>query len=146
VMVYARREEAAAAMAKAYDAPFWSVSLEEAVNHEEVDTVIIALPNHLHEAAVMACVAAKKAVLCTKPLGRNAAEALRMLQAVEAAGIFNGYLEDLLYTPKTLKAMASVRKGALGEILWTRSREAHPGPHSDWFWDIETAGGDAIID
>ncbi len=146
VMVYARREEAATALAGVCDAPFWSVSLEEAVNHEEVDTVVVALPNHLHEAAIQACVKAKKAVLCTKPLGRNAAEALRMLQAVEAAGIFNGYLEDLLYTPKTLKAMQSVRQGRIGQVLWTRSREAHPGPHSDWFWDKETAGGGAIID
>src|SRR5690606_7413541 len=99
-----------------------------------------------HEQAVMACADAKKNVLCTKPLGRNAAEALRMLRAVEEAGIFHGYLEDLLYTPKTLKAINDTRKGALGKILWTRSREAHPGPHSDWFRDKDLAGGGAIID
>jgi hypothetical protein len=28
-------------------------------------------------------------------LGRTAAEAYRMLQAVEEAGVFHGYLEDL---------------------------------------------------
>jgi predicted dehydrogenase len=27
-----------------------------------------------------------------------------------------------------------------------RSRETHPGPHSDWFWDLEQAGGGAIVD
>ena len=32
-----------------------------------------------------------------------------MLEAVEQAGVFGGYLEDLCYTPKTLKAIASVR-------------------------------------
>jgi predicted dehydrogenase len=30
--------------------------------------------------------------------------------------------------------------------LWAKSREAHPGPHSDWFWDIEQAGGGCILD
>ena len=30
--------------------------------------------------------------------------------------------------------------------MWVRSRETHPGPHSDWFWDNELAGGGAIID
>jgi len=35
---------------------------------------------------------------------------------------------------------------ALGKVLWTRSRETHPGPHSDWFWDIEQAGGGCILD
>ena len=103
-------------------------------------------PNNLHEAAVMLCCKHKKAVITTKPLGRNAAEAKRMLEAVEEAGIFNGYLEDLVYTPKFLKAYESVKNGALGRILWAKSRETHPGPHSDWFWDIEQAGGGCILD
>lgn len=84
--------------------------------------------------------------MTTKPLGRNAAEAKRMLLAVEEAGIFNGYLEDLVYTPKFIKAMESVKNGALGRILWAKSRETHPGPHSEWFWDIEQAGGGCILD
>jgi predicted dehydrogenase len=69
-----------------------------------------------------------------------------MLEAVESAGVFAGYLEDLVYTPKTLKALQSVRGGAIGEVLWVRSRETHPGPHSDWFWNRELSGGGAIID
>lgn len=84
--------------------------------------------------------------MTTKPLGRNAAEAKRMLEAVEAAGIFNGYLEDLVYTPKFIKASQSVHEGALGRVLWAKSRETHPGPHSEWFWDIEQAGGGCILD
>jgi predicted dehydrogenase len=79
-------------------------------------------------------------------LGRTAAEAKRMLQMVESAGIFGGYLEDLCYTPKFLKSLASIQQGGIGRVLWTKSREAHPGPHSDWFWDKEKSGGGAIID
>ena len=45
------------------------------------------------------------------------------------AGVFGGYLEDLCYTPKTLKAIASVAAGAIGDVTWVRSRETHPGPH-----------------
>jgi predicted dehydrogenase len=89
---------------------------------------------------------AGKAVLCTKPLARTGAEALEILETVERAGVFHGYLEDLVYTPKTLKTIEAIRAGALGRILWTRSREAHSGPHSAWFWDPEQAGGGAIVD
>jgi predicted dehydrogenase len=39
-----------------------------------------------------------------------------------------------------------VRNGALGKVLWARSRETHPGPHSDWFWNKDISGGGAIID
>jgi predicted dehydrogenase len=69
-----------------------------------------------------------------------------MLDAVERAGVFGGYLEDLVYTPKTLKAVQMVRDGQLGDVTWVRSRETHPGPHSAWFWDAEQAGGGAIVD
>ncbi len=124
----------------------WTTRIEQAVQDPEVDTVIVGLPNNLHREAVLQAAKAGKAVLCTKPLGRTAAEAKEMLEAVEKAGVFHGYLEDLAYTPKTLKALQTVRSGALGKVLWTRSREAHPGPHSDWFLKKEIAGGGAIID
>ena len=84
--------------------------IDDAVGHPDID-VVIGLPNHLHEEAVAAVAAAGKAVLCTKPLGRTAEEAQRIVEVVEQAGVFGGYLEDLVYTPKTLKAVASVRAG-----------------------------------
>ncbi len=134
------------AFAEKHGIPRWTTHLEEAVSAPDVDLVVIGLPNHLHREAVVAAARAGKGILCTKPLARSAAEAREMLDAVEKAGIFNGYLEDLVYTPKTLKALQSVRAGAIGRVLWTRSREAHPGPHSSWFWTKELSGGGAIID
>lgn len=146
VSIYSRREESAKKFAEDYRCDHWTTTMEESIARPEVTVVCIALPNNLHEEAVMLCCKHKKAVITTKPLGRNAEEAKRMLQAVESAGIFNGYLEDLVYTPKFLKAHESVKEGAVGRVLWARSRETHPGPHSDWFWDIEKAGGGCILD
>jgi predicted dehydrogenase len=145
-VVYSRTEERGAAFRERWGIPASTTSVEEAVNHPEVDTVVVGLPNHLHEEAVTAAAAAGKAVLVTKPLARSAAEAGRILASVERAGVFGGYLEDLVYTPKTRKALASTRSGAVGDVLWVRSRETHPGPHSAWFWDAAQAGGGAIVD
>ncbi len=122
-VAYSRSAERAQAFAAKWNIPRSCTNLRDAVEGSDSDVVIVALPNHLHEEAVLAAAAAGKAVLCTKPLGRTADEALRMLQACEQAGVFHGYLEDLCYTPKTLKALAAVRKGALGKVLWVRSRE-----------------------
>lgn len=146
VSIYSRREESAKKFATDYGCDHFTTDMEASISRPDVDIVCIALPNNLHEAAVLLCCKHKKAVMTTKPLGRNAVEAKRMLEAVEAAGIFSGYLEDLVYTPKFLKAWESVKNGALGRILWAKSRETHPGPHSDWFWDIEQAGGGCILD
>lgn len=146
VSVYSRREESAKKFADDYGCAHWTTEMEASIAHPEVQVVCIALPNNLHEAAVLLCCKHRKAVITTKPLGRNAAEAKRMLEAVETAGIFHGYLEDLVYTPKFIKAHETVRNGALGRILWAKSRETHPGPHSDWFWDLEQAGGGCLLD
>lgn len=146
VSIYSRRQESADKFATDYSTPHVTINMEESIAHPETEVVCIALPNNMHEEAVMLCCRYNKAVITTKPLGRNAEEGLRMLQAVEKAGIFNGYLEDLVYTPKFLKAMDSVKNGALGRILWAKSRETHPGPHSEWFWNIEQAGGGCILD
>ena len=115
VSIYSRREESAQKFAGDYEVRHVTTEMEECIAHEETEVVCIALPNHLHEEAVMFCCKHKKAVITTKPLGRNAGEAKRMLEAVEKAGIFNGYLEDLVYTPKFLKALESVQQGALGQ-------------------------------
>ena len=144
--VYSQNREKAARFASEWDIPRFTDNLTEAIGDPDNDVVVIGIPNDVHEKAVLAAAAAGKSVLCTKPLGRNAAEAWRMLRAVEKAGVFAGYLEDLVYPPKTLKSLESVSRGALGKILWVRSRETHAGPHSDWFWDVERAGGGAIVD
>jgi predicted dehydrogenase len=146
VNVYSRSAERAKSFAAERGIPRWSADMREAVRDPGSEIVVVGLPNDVHLEAVRLAARAGKAVLCTKPLGRTAAEALAMLRAVEKAGVFAGYLEDLVYTPKTLKALASAKKGALGRILWTRSREAHPGPHSAWFWDRARSGGGAVVD
>lgn len=145
-MVYSRSEERAAKFARENNIPNYTTDLQQAVSDPDVDVVVVGLPNNMHKEAIFAAVDAGKAVLCTKPLARNADEAWEILQKVEKAGIFHGYLEDLVYTPKHLKAHQSVENGAIGKVLWVRSREAHPGPHSDWFWDAAQSGGGAIID
>ncbi|HEY7524114.1 MAG TPA: Gfo/Idh/MocA family oxidoreductase [Candidatus Limnocylindrales bacterium] len=145
-VVYSRTEDRASAFAARWAIPEHTSDLEAAIDHPATDTVVIGLPNYRHEEAVSLAAAAGKAVLCTKPLGRNADEARRMLETAEKAGVFAGYLEDLCYTPKTLKAVRSVRDGSIGEVTWVRSRETHPGPHSAWFWDGRLTGGGAIVD
>ncbi len=145
-MIYSRTAERAQTFAKEWGIPRWSTSMEEAINDPGTDVVVIGLPNYLHKEAVLLAAKAGKKILCTKPLARTAAEAKEMLDAVEKAGVWAGYLEDLVYTPKSLKALAAVKNGAVGRVLWARSRETHPGPHSAWFWDKEKAGGGAIVD
>ncbi len=145
-VAYSRSPERGAAFSERWDIPASTTSMEDAINHPDTDVVVVALPNFLHEEAISLAADAGKAVLCTKPLASSAEEAKRILDKVESAGVFAGYLEDLCYTPKTLKAIDAVNNGSIGQVTWVRSRETHPGPHSAWFWDKDKAGGGAIVD
>ena len=139
-------EESAREFAGKWNIPKYTSSMKDAIEDPEIDIVVVGLPNYLHKEAILMACKAKKHILCTKPLALNGTDAKEILDAVEKAGVFNGYLEDLVYTPKTLKTIEMVKNGSLGRILWTRSREAHPGPHSAWFWDKKLSGGGALVD
>ncbi len=121
-------------------------TIEELCADPEVDLVMVSVPNHLHRDAVLAVAAAGRAVACTKPLGRNASEAREMLRAVDHAGVFNAYLENVIFNPDLLRMREMVEAGAIGRLTTVRAREGHSGPHAAHFWDAELAGGGALLD
>ncbi|MEJ2482563.1 MAG: Gfo/Idh/MocA family oxidoreductase, partial [Gemmatimonadota bacterium] len=89
------------------------------------------------------------AVACEKPLGRNAAEARRMLQLAEQAGLLHGYLENQLFSPGVVRGREIVwaRGAALtGPPYLARAAEEHSGPHMPWFWEGELQGGGVLND
>jgi predicted dehydrogenase len=98
-VVFSKSDERGKAFSDRWSVPEHTTDLRAAIEHDDTDTVVVGLPNYLHEEAVRLAASAGKAVLCTKPLGRSADEARRMLETVEKAGVFAGYLEDLCYTP-----------------------------------------------
>src|ERR671934_1556606 len=59
------------------------------VESKDVDLIDIASPNDTHAAIAVAAAEAGKMVMCEKPLGRHAAEAKEMTEAVEAAKVPN---------------------------------------------------------
>jgi predicted dehydrogenase len=121
-------------------------TIEAVCADPEVDLVVVSLPNQLHLEAVRAAAANGKGVACTKPLGRNAQEAVDMLAAVEAAGVFHAYLENVVYNTETMRMREMVEAGSIGRVTTFRAREGHSGPHAPHFWDAELAGGGALLD
>lgn len=67
VSVYSRREESAKKFADDYGCGHWTTEMEASIAHPDVQVVCIALPNNLHELAVLQCCKHKKAVITTKP-------------------------------------------------------------------------------
>jgi predicted dehydrogenase len=127
-----------------------AVSGEDAVAQvcamPDIDAVDIGLPNDLHVIAVQLAAENGKHVICEKPLGRTAAEARDALHAVEQAGVLHAYAENQVFFPLHAHVLRMLDDGVVGTPYLTRSREAHFGPHSGWFWDPARSGGGVAID
>ena len=136
--------------ARAYD------TITEMVSDPEIDAVWICAPNFTRIEVMEEIVEAIESgrgslvgVACEKPLGRNVAEARRMLELVERVGLLHGYLENQLFTPGVVRGRNIVwsRGAALtGPPYLARSAEEHAGPHMPWFWEGELQGGGVLND
>lgn len=143
---YSRSRERADDFGRRHGVARQYTTIEDLCADNEVQLVVIALPNHLHLPAVRVASARRKAIVCTKPLARNGAEAAEMVQLVRKAGVMHGYAETEVFSPDVMRAQAMIESGAIGDVLTVRAREAHSGPHAPHFWDAETAGGGALLD
>jgi predicted dehydrogenase len=88
-------------------------------------------------------------VACEKPLGRNVAEARRMLELLEDTDLLDGYLENQLFAPAVTRGKEILwsRGAALtGAPFLARAAEEHSGPHMPWFWEGELQGGGVLND
>ena len=130
-------------------------SIEAMAADPAIDAVWICGPNHARVAnleAICAAVnagAALRGVACEKPLARTVAEAKRMLELVEKAGLRHGYLENQLFAPAVTRGRELIwgRGAALtGRPYLARATEEHGGPHSPWFWRGDLQGGGVLSD
>lgn len=140
VIVFSQYEHDAKAFAKKWGIPEYTASMDDVFQHGEVELVVIGVPHHLHVNAVSGAAGAGKAVVCTKPLGRNAQEARQCLQAVQSAGVWHAYAETEIFSPAMMRAKELADSGALGKIYWIRFREAHSQIHK-FARDPELNGG-----
>ena len=130
-------------------------SLEAMLADPSIDCVWICGPNFAR-VENMECIADAMSrgaelvgVACEKPLGRNAAEANRMVEIVERTGLLHGYLENQLFAPAVERGKAIVwARGAAsaGRPYLARAAEEHGGPHMPWFWRGDLQGGGVLND
>lgn len=77
---------AVTALADRFAIPHRYSDYREMLALSDLDAVVIATPNYLHSPIAHAALAAGKHVLCEKPIGLSAPEALEMAQAAEKSG------------------------------------------------------------
>lgn len=130
--------------------------VSDLVKDPEIDAVWILTPNftriEVMEEIVKTVISGEGkliGVCCEKPLGRNLAEAKKMLELAKSANLLDGYLENQLFMPSVLRGKDLIwKRGAsiAGRPYLARAAEEHSGPHMPWFWQGELQGGGVLND
>jgi predicted dehydrogenase len=131
-------------------------SIEEMVASPDIEAIWLCGPNHKRIENVEAIARTIKSgrgslvgIAIEKPLARNVAEAKRVVELIEEAGLLHGYLEDQLFEPAIVRGREIIwrRAAALtGRPYLARCAEEHSGPHMPWFWQGDLQGGGVLND
>ncbi len=154
VAVMRRNRELAADYARRHSVPAWYDDAQALIHDPQVDAVYIATPPGEHERLALAVCRAGKPAYVEKPMARNHAECMRMVEAFKAAGLplFVAYYRRGLERFK--KARELVIAGELGTITGITYRYAapsHQGLSADpsalpWRLQAEHSGGGLFLD
>jgi len=119
--IASRDEKKAAQFSRQFGIPRAYGSYEALLDDPGVDAVYIPLPNSLHRPWTERAAAARKHVLCEKPLGVNAAEAAAMVASCEKAGVVLQEAFMYRFHPQIERMQQLLREGAAGPLWLVRA-------------------------
>jgi len=99
----------------------------------EINAVIVCTETNRHEEVVLPGAAAKKHLFVEKPLGYGSADAYRMAEAIENAGVIyqTGYFQR--GDPNHIFLKKQIQQGVFGKITRVRGSNCHNGALGRWF-------------
>lgn len=123
-------------------------SYEALLADPDVDAVYISTPHPMHRQWAVAAAAAKKHVLCEKPLGLNEIEGRTMIDAARAHDVF--LMEAFMYRchPQVARLITLIRDGAIGEVRAVGASFSFMAPDPDPAGRLlnRSLGGGGILD
>jgi myo-inositol 2-dehydrogenase / D-chiro-inositol 1-dehydrogenase len=122
---------------------------------EELDAVVISLPNFLKKDAVFRAAEKKVDIFLEKPLARNFSEAEEIIQKAEKEHVRLMVGVNYRYYPSVQKLKTSLDEGRFGDPVIATAELILNGPFSygvvpvpvpEWWLSKESAGGGALLD
>src|SRR5437868_14579411 len=92
------------------------------VERKDIDLIDICTPNNTHAEIAIAAAKAGKMILCEKPLAMDGPEGLRMVEAVEKAGVPSMVWYNYRRIPAVTLAKQLIDEGRLGRIFHYRAK------------------------
>ncbi len=139
-------EAKTAALAQRFAVPEVSTDWRVALDHPDVDAVIIATPDDTHEEIAVAAAAAGKSILLQKPMAGTASGCRNIIQAAEQAGVDLQVSFMHRWFEEVEQARGLLAEGVIGRVHSVRIRNATPGADwGDWFF-TKAAVAHGVVD
>jgi len=145
--VASRSKARADQLATAFSIPKQYTDYESLLADDEIDAVYICNIHPAHAEWAIKAAQAGKHILVEKPIGMNYQEAEAMIEAAREHDVF--LMEAFMYRchPQTLKLVALVREGAIGQVQMIRTVFSYnAGPDLTSRAYVNELGGGGILD
>src|SRR3954463_3683371 len=137
----------ARALADRFGIPDAMTDIEDLLEIDELDAVVIATPNHLHEPHVLSALAAKRHVLCERPLALSSRGVERILTAATRADKTVTVANNHRFRSDVQALARFIEGGELGKSVAIRAGAYHLRHASEgWRQRRAEAGGGAFLD
>jgi predicted dehydrogenase len=121
-------------------------NVEELVK-ANLDMVDICMPTYLHEQAVTTAAAARKHILCEKPMALTGADCEAMIRAVQKAGVTFMVGHVIRFWPEYTVIKEILDSGRFGRIRWASATRLSAPPTwswQEWIFEPALSGGAAL--
>jgi D-xylose 1-dehydrogenase (NADP+, D-xylono-1,5-lactone-forming) len=139
---------AAKEKAQEFNIPYAFDSVEELVQHSDVDAVFIVSVNSRHALETITAAQAGKHVLTEKPMAMNVAEAEKMIEVCRNNKVKFMVGHMVRFSPLVIRIKELMKSGVLGKITFVKSEFIYDGrlSHRQWLVDPNIAGGGPVFD
>jgi predicted dehydrogenase len=124
------REESSRKLANRFNVKNIYTDYSRALTESGADSVYIATPHHLHVDMCLKALAAKKHLLCEKPLGTNGTECLKLLDAARKSKRITCCSNYRLFTNQFKTTYKMIKNGEIGDLVggWAHDEENYYNP------------------
>jgi predicted dehydrogenase len=128
-------------IAEKYNIPHAVSTRDELLKLPQVEAVLIATPNHMHEQDALACASYLKPTLCEKPLAPSASAIEKMIKAFQKQDLPLYVGQSLRFKFCLQKAKQLLQSGRLGQLLSIRAHFSIPLHKDNWRHRKAQGGG-----
>ena len=151
VAIAARNEEKLEKLAEEFDIEKYYIGIDDLLASPEIDTVYIALPNHLHFDAMNKAIDAGKDIICEKPFTSNLYETEQIIEKARdkdvmiVEAISHRFIPGAIETKKMIDDLGDIKIVSFNYSQYSSRYDKFKAGEIEPVFSLEASGG-ALID